>query len=200
MYPLTRWSPKEVVTRLELLADAGFHQESIVASVQVLEQALKRILRSHMVQKRIGVTKRRNQLITFSAKSKEEIDDALRHHAQSIDAIRTTWRAALGKESLGLSETLDAIGGPTTWTALFSKKPTRVRAARGTVEVPYGLNRMRHLLIHGRTSPPRADIEQLATLGSEVVARILVPEEWERHGHRSPFRRVFPFRKRGSAT
>ncbi|MCA9630972.1 MAG: hypothetical protein KC766_25075, partial [Myxococcales bacterium] len=144
MYPMTQWGHAGVAERLEALLEAKFFHETVVASVQVMEQAFKRVLRSYMVQHRVSVQKSGRWALTqISASSREVIDIALRNHAQSIGSLNEVWKVVVSGQSNRLPALVDAFSGHNTWSLLVTAKPVATRVAGRRLDAPYGLFTLR---------------------------------------------------------
>jgi hypothetical protein len=200
MYPLTQWPYDKLIARLRDLHDAGFKQETVVGVAQVLEQTLKRALRSEMVQYRHHVVGGQDEFRLVSTTTRAEIDNCLRFKAQSVNSIQKVWRLVFaGQAWASLPRLIDDLAGRNAWVLLTRPKPKSkplLLPSKPPVDVPYGLFPLRHHLVHGTNSPPRNVIDAWASHSVVLAEALLEPTAWTSRGFRSPFQRVFPFRDR----
>ena len=175
MYPFRAWSHPEVVARLWALTAAGFESEAVVAAAQTLEQGLKRVLVYEMNRSKRGFdpTKMREPHLV-SLNSKAERDKSIRWLA-SLGKIRSGWRVLLEHTSHSdLAAMIDRVAGEGTWARRLGGD-AHVKGRAGD-QSPFGLFPLRHVLVHGWNSPPKAVIAATASDGVTLVEQIFHPD------------------------
>lgn len=203
MYPLHTWQFAGLESRLNKLLAQDLDFESIVASTQVIEQLIKRIMRDHMARSGRHLRKVENgsQLRLVQALSVKDIETSLMQHAQSIQKIRTFWGRIMPPGSTPLPAVFDSICGHGTWLALTATLPFAPVAGLGLELIEQTLNAglfaTRHKIVHGLRAPPQGTVRALAPFGVKVALHLAHPEQGLTTLEiRDPFLKSFPFRPR----
>lgn len=210
MYPLCNWGHAGVKQRFTRLLHEGFEHETLLASVQVIEQTLKRVLRSELARRGSRLPlERKGKLLLEKAESLRAIDGSIAIRAQSLSTIKQAWNLTFKRqEGRDLERVIDTIAGANSSHCLFQRakipeadwhRTISERAMlieRGERGLICGLSEMRHKLVHEPNAPDRFSVEALAPFGAHLATSLidrqhgLVPL-----GFRDPLLRCQPFKK-----
>lgn len=191
MYPLTHWTHEALLDRLDRLIEADFHHEAVIGSAQVLEQGIKRVLRSYMVEHRLYVPPKCHT--RHDGATNQHIMTCLRKRGATVKKLGELWEIVVVPD--GPPQLRELFGQP-VWDALIASGPVQVPIKSVREQHPYGLMKLRHFLVHGTASPPRRTVERLSLFGREAVQATLAESVWTSEGLRSPYRRMFAYRQR----
>jgi len=210
MYPLCNWGHAGVRQRFMRLLHEGFEHEALLVSVQVIEQTLKRVLRSELASRgtRLPLEKK-GKLLLVEAKSLNEIDDSIAVRAQSLSTVKEAWSLVFkGREQRDLRKIIDAIAGKESSHCLFERKKIAETAwhriisehaaliERGERGLICGLSEMRHKLVHAPNAPDRFSVEALAPFGVHLATSLIDRQEGlVAFGIRDPLLRCQSFNK-----
>ena len=210
MYPLCNWGHAGVRQRFMRLLHDGFEHEALLVSVQVIEQILKRVLRSELASQGIRFPlEKKGKLLLVEAKSLNEIDDLIAVRAQSLSTVKEAWSLVFkGREQRDLRKIIDAIAGKNSSHCLFERmkiaetawhKTIAEHAAlieRGERGLICGLSAMRHKLVHAPNAPDRFSVEALAPFGVHLATSLIDRQEGlVAFGIRDPLLRCQSFNK-----
>ena len=210
MYPLCNWGHAGIKQRFIRLLKEGFEHEVLLASVQVIEQTLKPVLRSELANQGLRLPlERKGKLLLEEAKSLREKDELIAIHAQSLSTAKEVWKIVFKNHKEGdLAKVIDAIAGANSSHCLFH--PTKIPEAywhrtiseqallieRGERGLICGLSKMRHKLVHAPNAPDRFSIEALAPFGVHLATSLIDREEGlVLLQFRDPLLRCQPFKK-----
>ena len=211
MYPLCNWGHAGVKQRFMRLLHEGFEHEALVASVQVIEQTLKRVLRSELAHQGSRLPlERKGKLFLEHATSLGEVDKSIAVRAQSLSTVMQAWSLVFkGREDIDLSRVIDGIAGiysshclfertnipENTWHRIISENAALIeRGERGLI---CGLSEMRHKLVHAPNAPDRFSIEALAPFGAYLATSLIDRQDGlVAFGIRDPLLRCQSFKKR----
>ena len=192
MYPLVTWSKDKIVDRIDSLNRNEFYYESVVASAQTVERLLKRTIRSELASR--GQTLHHIdgtlKLKLVKAETLSDIEASMKKHCQSVDAMKgSPWRLAV-KPKIGLSmaEVIDSVAGANAWQTYMSNKTLRRYSLHISVltamdhpispdvAVPFGLNSLRHRLVHAANAIDINLVRHHAGFGKHLVEALLDPD------------------------
>ena len=214
MYPLVEWGHQGIAERIHCLNTNGLFHESVIASSQVFEQVLKRILRNELAAGGLKIQKMKgedgsNKFFLIPSESLAETDHSLQANCQSVNAIhKKPWNLVMDapRTRPSLSELIVAITSQNEWECLIGRKnieqsrwPDSIR--RGAADLPIdsircGLIAMRHQIVHEPNSPDPKTIKPLAFFGESFLAKVLCPSTGiASHGIRDPLKKCSRFRK-----
>jgi len=214
MYPLVEWGHQGITERICCLNSNGLFHESVIASAQVFEQVLKRILRNELAEAGLKIQKMKggdgsNQFFLIPSESLAETDHSLQANCQSVNAIhKKPWNLVMDapRTRPSLSELIVAITSQNEWECLIGRKkieqsrwPDAIR--RGAEDLPIdsircGLIAMRHQIVHEPNSPDPKTIKPLAFFGESFLAKVLCPSTGiASRGIRDPLKKCSRFRK-----
>lgn len=192
------------------LLHEGFEHEALLASVQVIEQTLKRVLRSELAHQGSRLPlERKGKLFLEEATSLGEIDKSIAARAQSLSTVKQAWSLVFkGREEIDLSRVIDEIAGTYSSHCLFERKNIPETAwhriisenvalmERGERGLICGLSEMRHKLVHAPNAPDRFSIEALAPFGAYLATSLIDRQEGlVAFGIRDPLLRCQSFKK-----
>jgi hypothetical protein len=200
MYPLCKWKNIGVVKRLRTLIDNEFYYEAVVVSTQILEQLIKRIIISKLIEikKKIGET----NLIT--AYSKNDVEHSVMRHCQSIQEMKKIW-SLMEKENyftIKLDEIFNKYCNPTAWMNIVSQKFQMNEYVQADIskefEFPninnkvgkFGLIKTRNDIVHGINAHMLEDTRVLSYFGYVVVKKLIMSNVFKEHRIRDPFKRI----------
>lgn len=214
MYPLVEWGHQGIAERIHCLNENGLFYESVIASAQVYEQALKRILRNELAERGLKIEKAKSEngsshFFLTPSESLTETDHSLQVNCQSVNAIqKKPWNLVMNASTTRptLNELIVAITSQYEWECLIGRKkieqsrwPDSIR--RGAADLPIdsircGLIAMRHQIVHEPNSPDPKTIKPLAFFGESFLTKVLCPSTGiASHGIRDPLKKCSRFRK-----
>jgi len=214
MYPLVEWGHQGIAERIHCLNSNYLFHESVIASAQVFEQVLKRILRNELAEGGLKIDKTKsedgsNQFFLIPSASLAETDHSLHKHCQSVNTLqKMPWNLVMDapKTRPILSELIIAITSQNEWECLIGRKkivqprwPDSIR--KGAEDLPIdsircGLIAMRHQIVHGSNSPDPKTIKPLAFFGESFLTKVLCPSTGiASYGIRDPLKKCSRFRK-----
>jgi len=214
MYPLVEWGHQGIAERIHCLNSNGLFHESVIASAQVFEQVLKRILRNELAEGGLKIDNTKsedgsNQFFLIPSASLAETDHSLHKHCQSVNTLqKMPWNLVMDapKTRPILSELIIAITSQNEWECLIGRKkivqprwPDSIR--KGAEDLPIdsircGLIAMRHQIVHGSNSPDPKTIKPLAFFGESFLTKVLCPSTGiASYGIRDPLKKCSRFRK-----
>lgn len=188
-YPLVSWSPQAIIRRIDLLNSNQLYYESVIVSTQVIERLLKRIVRNELatVGMRLISIDDSRRLTIDSASGLNQIDQSLRRYCQSIDTLsQDPWRLTVKTRiALSMAQFITIMADNSAWQTLISTKRLAHEQIHSSVKIaccdlglaqvglPYGLNRLRHKLVHAPNAAPLKVVTPHAFFGRELVACLL---------------------------
>jgi len=214
MYPLVEWGHQGISERIHCLNSNGLFHESVIASAQVFEQVLKRIIRNELAERGLKIQKMKgedgsNKFLLTLSESLAETDHSVQANCQSVNAIhKKPWNLVMDapRTRPSLSELIVAITSQNEWECLIGRKkieqsrwPDSIR--RGAADLPIdsircGLIAMRHQIVHEPNSPDPKTIKPLAFFGESFITKVLCPSTGiASHGIRDPLKKCSRFRK-----
>jgi len=214
MYPLVEWGHQGISERIHCLNSNGLFHESVIASSQVFEQVLKRILRNELAEGGLKIDKTKsedgsNQFFLIPSASLAETDHSLQRHCQSVNTLqKKPWNLVMDapKTRPILSELIVAITSQNEWECLIGRKkieqsrwPDSVRDCADDLPIDSircGLIAMRHQIVHQPNAPDPKTIKPLAFFGESFLTKVLCPSTGiASHGIRDPLMKCSRFRK-----
>jgi len=214
MYPLVEWGYKGIIGRIHCLNENRLFYESVIASAQVYEQVLKRILRNQLATQGLMIAQEKLDNGKFrlklkSAESLGQIDEAIRHNLNSTRSIhKRAWDLAMGApgEMPTISELVISITSQNEWHCLIDddkierpRWPDSIHTGATDMKIEKircGLIPMRHKIVHGPNSPDPKTIKPLAFFGESFLTKLLCPSKGiASHGIRDPLKKCSRFRK-----
>jgi len=214
MYPLVEWGHQGISERIHCLNSNGLFHESVIASAQVFEQVLKRIISNELAERGLKIQKMKgeygsNKFLLTPSESLAETDHSVQANCQSVNAIhKKPWNLVMDapRTRPSLSELIVAITSQNEWECLIGRKkieqsrwPDSIR--RGAADLPIdsircGLIAMRHQIVHEPNSPDPKTIKPLAFFGESFITKVLCPSTGiASHGIRDPLKKCSRFRK-----
>jgi hypothetical protein len=214
MYPLVEWKYQGIIERIQRLNSSDLFYESVIASAQVYEQVLKRILRNQLAPQGLMIAKEKQdngqfRLILKPADSLGRIDEAIRHNLNSTSTIhKKAWNLAMNAPARmpTASGLMISITSQNEWHCLIdeekierSRWPESIRQGAEDLAIDSircGLIPMRHKIVHGPNSPDPRTIKPLAFFGESFLAKVLCPSTGiASQGIRDPLKKCSRFRK-----
>lgn len=217
MYPLVEWRYQGIIERIHRLNSNGFFYESVIASAQVYEQVLKRILRNQLAPQGLMIAKEkqdngRYRLKLKPADSLGRIDEAIRCTLNSTSTIhKIAWNLAMGAPAAmpTAGQLIISITSQNEWHCLNddekikrSRWPDSIQKGAGDLPIDSircGLIAMRHKIVQSPNSPDPKTIKPLAFFGESFLSKVLCPSKGiASHGIRDPLKKCSRFRKQVS--
>jgi hypothetical protein len=214
MYPLVEWKYQGIIERIHRLNSSDLFYESVIASAQVYEQVLKRILRNQLAPQGLMIAKEKQgngqfRLILKPADSLGRIDEAIRYNLNSTRTIhKRAWNLAMNAPATmpTASGLMVSITSQNEWHCLIdeekieqSRWPESIRQGAEDLAIDSihcGLIPMRHKIVHGPNSPDPKTIKALAFFGESFLAKVLCPSNGiASQGIRDPLKKCSRFRK-----
>ena len=214
MYPLVEWGHAGIIDRVRRLNKNELFYESVIASAQVFEQAIKRILRNELASSGMKIGKARmedggNGFFLIASTSLADTDQSLQQHCQSVNTMqKKPWNLVMNAPKIRptLSELIVAITSQNDWECLTGKKKiehARLPLSIHTLEdgcqienIRCGLIAMRHQIVHQPNAPDLATIRPLAYFGESFLKRVLCPNNGiASKGIRDPLKRCSRFKR-----
>lgn len=190
-YPLVAWPPQDIIARIQRLNDHQFYYESVIVSCQLVERLLKRVVRNELAAKGLKLDKPEGttRLVLVEAASLNEIDKSLSLYCQSISSLgRAPWKLAVKPRiKLTLPQAIATLMDSKAWNTLMSPKlipaselhdsvlSAQSYLGHANVPVRFGLNHLRHKLVHAANAVDKELVALHACFGKELVGGLIDP-------------------------
>jgi hypothetical protein len=214
MYPLHNWGYQQIIERIHRLNSNELFYESVIASAQVYEQVLKRILRNELAKQGVMLAKKNTGskekgIKTKPSNSLRQIDGSVRYLARSATVIHEqAWDVAMNAPNANpsLDKLIKTITSEKELRFLLEGKkmerihwPDSILAEvenSGIDSIRCGLIHMRHEILHGANAADIQTVRVIAFFGESFLAKLLCPSNGiASQGIRDPLKKCSAFRK-----